>query len=219
MSKAAEKKDRRDQPAHVSTQEAQKRDTNVAATIITQIAVVIVAAIGCISAVSVAFLNSPLVPRLFPPTPTVALVAETPTVTPILPTVTFTPFNLPATPTEVQLPSLTEPLPTSTIEPAISKMTVILTASMEEGKSPLPVNFNARDSFVQFADGNVAACGSTGFCTFTWAIYRDQKRVVAPFQGQGTFSYTFSGRGVYSVTVYVCREDTCADDGIVITVK
>lgn len=219
MSKIVEKKDRRNQPAHASIQEVQKRDTNVTATLITQVAVVIVAAIGCISAVSVAFLNSPLVPRLFPPTSTVTLVVETPTMTPILPTITFTPFNLPPTPTETQLIPLMEPLPTSTVEPAISKMTVILTASMEEGKSPLPVNFNARGSFVQFVDGSVAACGSTSFCTFTWAIYRDQKRVVAPFQGQGTFSYTFSGKGVYSVTVYVCRVDSCADDGIVITVK
>lgn len=219
MSKTTEKKDRRDQPAHASTQEARGRDTNVMATIITQVAVVIVAAIGCISAVSVAFLNSPLVPRLFPPTSTATLVVETPAMTPILPTITFTPFNLLPTPTETQLIPLTEPLPTLTIEPTISKMTVILTASMEEGKSPLPVSFNARDSFIQFADGSVAACGSTSFCTFTWAIYRDQKRVVAPFQGQGTFSYTFSGRGVYSVTVYVCRVDACADDGIAITVK
>lgn len=150
------------------------------------------------------------------PTPTSTLAQDMPSGTPIA--WTFTPVIFTDIPGATLVPSET-PFPPPTGEPYASKLIVVLTASLTEGKSPLPVNFNARDSFVQFADGGVMACGQTNFCTFTWAVYRDQKQVVAPFQGDGTFNYTFSGKGIYSVTVYICRANVCADDGVVITVR
>lgn len=223
MTRNAAKSSKRDKPETSSPQETQKKDQGVTITVITQIAAIVVAIVGCIATISVALLDSPLIPRLFPLTPTQAV--ESPTFTQV-PTVfpTDTPFFT-ATSQPTSMPTFTpaEQLPTAspspTVEMAASRLVAILTPSIEEGKSPLPVNFNARGSYIQFADGSVATCGATNFCTFTWAIYRDQKRELAPFQGQGTFSYTFSGKGIYSVTVYVCRADICADDGVVVTVK
>lgn len=213
MSRKTAKNQNQDRPAGEAPPETSKKDTTVTVALIAQTAGIVIAIIGCVSAVLVALLNSPLIPHLVPPTSTPALVSETPISTLIPLATAETPFA------ETAPPSTETPIQVPTVEPAASTMTVILTASLTEGGSPLPVNFNARDTFVQFADGSVLACGTTSFCTYTWAVYRNQKQVVAPFQGAGTFSYTFSGKGQYSVTVYVCRTTICADDGVVVTVK
>lgn len=213
MSRKTAKNQNQDRPAGEAPPETSKKDTTVTVALIAQTAGIVIAIISCVSAVLVALLNSPLIPRLVPPTSTPALVSETPVSTLIPLATAEIPFA------ETTPPSTETPTQVPTVEPAASTMTVILTASLTEGGSPLPVNFNARDTFVQFADGSVLACGTTSFCTYTWAVYRNQKQVVAPFQGAGTFSYTFSGKGQYSVTVYVCRTTICADDGVVVTVK
>jgi hypothetical protein len=194
---------------------------------ISTMGVIITGILGFIGVVITAIVAPTLIAYLqATPTPTPT---SSPTITPILPTetevgftpvvFTDTPESFPsAVPSETSMPPSPTALP-PTGEPSASKLTVVLTSSLDEGKSPLPVNFNAKNSFVQFADGSVAVCGQANFCTYTWAVYRDQKQVVAPFQGQGTFSYTLSGKGIYTVTVYVCRTTVCDDDGTQVTVR
>jgi hypothetical protein len=210
-----------------------KTNAELRATLIAQIAVVLVAVIGCFSTVIVSLLNSPVASNLFPakstPTFTQVMLSDTPTLVGILISDTPTNTELPPVTFTDTPPAVDTPLPSASSDSALlqqpteealgSKMIVVLTSSLDEGKSPLPVNFIAKNSYVLFADGSVASCSTANFCTFTWAVYRDLKQVVAPFKGKSSFSYTLSGKGQYSVTVYVCRGTVCEDDGVVVIVK
>ncbi len=218
--------------------EERKDDTPVKVAWITQVGVITVALFACVASVIGAIFASPFVFERFQHTPIPTQTASSgiqiigtnpfPTemesafqtaVATIIPSISEiqTMAATAHTPVMPELAgTLVPPVPTSEME---SSLSVILTSSLTEGKSPLSVNFNARDSFVKFEDGSVAVCGQSNFCAYMWAIYRDQKQVVVPFQGDGTFNYTFSGKGIYSVTVYVCRANVCADDGTVITVR
>jgi hypothetical protein len=210
-----------------------KTDAEIRTVLIAQVAVVLVAVIGCFSTVVVSLLNSPVVSNLFPvkSTPTFAqvMVSDTPTLAGIL--ISDTPTNTEVPPVSITdtPPVVDTPVPSASSDSALlqqpteeahgSKMIVVLTSSLDEGRSPLPVNFTAKNSYVLFADGSVASCSAANFCTFTWAVYRELKQVVAPFTGKSSFSYTLSGKGQYSVTVYVCRGTVCEDDGVVVVVK
>lgn len=99
------------------------------------------------------------------------------------------------------------------------KMTVILQASLLEGKTPLRVNFNARTSYAQFADGSIVACETKRLCDYTFTVYHDSKLVDTFKNNDGVLSYTFGGKGQYLVTVYVCRGEACDDDGVIINAK
>jgi hypothetical protein len=90
---------------------------------------------------------------------------------------------------------------------------------MLEGKAPLKVNFNARTSYAQFADGSIVACGATWLCDYTFTIYRDSKLVDTIKNNEGFLSYTFGGKGQYIVGVCVCRGEACNDDGVTINAR
>jgi hypothetical protein len=141
------------------------------------------------------------------PVKTLVVVTSTEETSTISPTFTFTPVS---ENTITVSPSL---------EPKTDKMTAILQASMLEGKAPLKVNFNARTSYAQFADGSIVACGATWLCDYTFTIYRDSKLVYTIKNNEGFLSYTFGGKGQYIVGVCVCRGEACNDDGVTINAR
>jgi hypothetical protein len=83
----------------------------------------------------------------------------------------------------------------------------------------LKVNFDARESYVQFADGSISRCGNGTFCSYVFTIYRDSKLVDKFINNSGALSYTCGSRGEYFVTVYICRGNACNDDGITVEAK
>jgi len=98
-------------------------------------------------------------------------------------------------------------------------MTAVLQSTVDEGKAPLRVNFDARMSYVKFTDGSLSACGVNRFCPYIFAVYRDGRLVEKISNNDGGLSYTFTAKGKYSVTVYVCRGEACNDDGLEVNVK
>ncbi len=116
---------------------------------------------------------------------------------------------------EITTPALVTPVYT----PMATELVTILTSSATEGNMPLAVHFSAEDSFATLSDGNFLRCKQSGLCIFTWAVYRNEVQVLAPFQGQSTFAYTFTGKGIYSVSVYVCYTSVCREDGVIITIR
>lgn len=176
-----------------------------------------------------------IIAALFTFPPIVAYFQSTaiPAITPSS-TLTFVPSLLPSATSDVAMPpplvldtetpatlpntEMPSPTTTSTEGPA-HKMNVVVHANLTTGKVPLPVNFNAKDSSVKFSDGSVAVCGQTSLCSFVWRVYREGKQIGDPVETDGIFSYTFGGKGIYLVTVYVCRKTTCNGDGITIETK
>lgn len=191
---------------------------------------IIAAAIVAIATIIAALLNSPLAEKWAASSPTMTATAlstpiesatatEYPTATPIILVVTST--EVPVTPpTPTFTPTLEN---TATIspspEPKADEMTVVLQSTVDEGKAPLNVNFNARSSYVKFSDGSLVACGNNHFCSYVFAIYRDGTLVKKISNNDGILSYTFGSKGKYWATVYVCRGEACQDDGVTVTVK
>jgi len=188
---------------------------------------VLVALIGMIGTVVVGLLSSPLFTNWLASEPTsvptaTAIPADLATATEYF---TSAPIIVVVTSTEepqVVLPTFT-PVPADTPkpspEPEIDNMTVILVSSADEGKAPFRVNFDARTSYVKFADGSTAACGNNAFCSYVFAIYRDSSLVEKISNNTGTLSYTFGTRGQYFVTVYVTRGLSHGDDGLTVAVR
>jgi len=174
-------------------------------------------------------LNSPLFESRAEPTPTPtptstqtesATATEYLTSTPIFVVVTSTKGTLTASPTFTLTPTLENTATASpSPEPEIATMTVVLQSTVDEGKAPLRVTFDARTSYVKFADGSMAACENNRFCSYVFAIYRDGNLVEKINNNNGTLSYTFSAKGKYWATVYVCRGEACEDDGLEVNVK
>jgi hypothetical protein len=100
-----------------------------------------------------------------------------------------------------------------------ARMTVVLQVSDDDGKAPLNVNFDARASFITFADGRTSTCGTNRFCSYNFSVYCSGECVESIGNNDGVFSYTFGAKGTYFVAVYVCRGDVCEDDGMTITVR
>ena len=170
-------------------------------------------------------LNSPLFESRAEPTPTM-----TATLTPTQSATatkysTSTPIVVVVTSTEVTPTFTLTPTPENTAtaspspEPEIGTMMVVLQSSVDEGKAPLKVNFDARTSYVAFADGSSSGCGMNRFCSYDFTVYRDSRFVEKISNNTGTLSYTFPARGTYFVTVYVCRGQACEDDGVTVNVK
>lgn len=189
---------------------------------------IIVAVIGAVSIIVAAWLGSPIIERLFPTnapssTPTI-FVSETPTLplatleseTPILPQATLESD----TPTFVFTDT---PLPTITVSPppdvAEEQMTVVFFANPLDGKAPLRVNFNARESFVTLPDGNIIACGATRLCDYTFTVLSGGNVVKTDGNTDGLYSYKFEKRGQYVVMVTVCRDQTCGGSRVTVTVR
>jgi hypothetical protein len=193
------------------TQVEAKKDSNVTLVLISQIVLIVTAIIGCISAVTVAFLGSPVVPYLFPltstPTFTLVLPSDTPTHTAI-PSATFTDtLTVVATLTPSETPT---PSPTSTETPIPPKMVVVLWANKYAGNVPFTAQFSAADSYVQLPDGTKSYC-TPSTCTFTWAVhYADNQQVIAtPMPWRETFASTFYRETLYYIQVMVCQGDIC----------
>lgn len=179
---------------------------------------IIVALIGLSGVIITALLNSPLIERLLFPTsvpsstPTISLTdtatATQPRETPIVsPAFTLTP-GLESTITVSPSPEFPS-----------EQMNPFLSASLLEGKAPLKVNFDARDSFVQFADGSFVACGSTRLCSYTFTIRLGNQVLYTEDNIDGAFSYKFERKGQHSVSVRVCRAGTCGAVGIIISIR
>lgn len=190
---------------------------------------IVAAIIGAFAMIVVALLNSPLIvpsptPTATPSSTPMETASVTPTEymqpTPIIVVVTSTEQTPTASPTFTSTPrSEDTAMPSYTPEPESDAMTALLKSTAEDGKAPLLVNFDARTSYVTFANGSTASCGNNPFCSYSFAVYRDSRFVESVKNNTGTLSYTFGAKGKYSVTVYVCRGEACADDGATIHVR
>ena len=175
---------------------------------------IIVAVLGLIGVIITAVLNFPPVQDSFRHTATSSATLIPPTIT--VPSVSPTGIIKPAT--SILLSAIPSTIPNAT-EPIAEKMNVALASSLDGGKSPLLVNFTAKDSSIRFSDNHVSVCSASRACTYVWAIYLNGKAIVKPTEGGESFNYTFMRKGSYLVTVYVCRGTTCADDGITIDIR
>lgn len=145
---------------------------------------------------------------------------------PVVSTEVFT--STPLIVTEAQSATLPIFTPTAmqgnTIEPItpeakIDRMTVVLRSTDDDGKAPMNVKFDARDSFVTFTNGETSACGLNRYCSYNFEVYCGGNCVARTSNNDGLFSYNFGAKGIYFVSVYVCRGQTCSDDGVTITVR
>jgi len=135
-------------------------------------------------------------------------------------TSTLLPSETPDVITPSPVPTTETPFPVSPLPETIGyEMIISLQANMSSGKAPLPVSFDASGSFLRSDNGSVWPCSQTRLCAYTWGVYKGGKQLGDPVQGQGKFNYTFSGKGTYTVTVYVCRGDVCDGSGIIIVAK
>ena len=177
-----------------------------------------------------AWLISPLLIDQAEPTPTATpTISKTPTefvtatkyptTTPIIVVVTSTEAPVtPPTPTLTPTPQNTATASPSP-EPKVDTMTAVLQATRLTGKAPLTVNFDARTSQAEFAEGGSVPCGNNPSCSYAFTIYRDSKVVERISNNTGLLPYTFNNKGQYSVNVNVCRGEACNDDGVTVTVK
>jgi hypothetical protein len=188
-----------------------KKNWDITIPLISQIVIVAVAIIGCISAVTVAFLGSPVVPYLLPLTSTPTFTSVPPSDTPThtaIPSATFTDTpTVVATLTPSETPT---PSPTSTETPVPPKMVVVLWANKYGGNVPFTAQFSAADSYVQLPDGTKSYCTPSA-CTFTWAVYYadNQQAVATPMSWRETFASTFYRETLYYIQVTVCQGDIC----------
>jgi hypothetical protein len=182
---------------------------------------VVIALIGFAGVAITALFTSPLIERLLfstsapSSTPTISLTdSVTATQAPVIgetlivsPTFTLTPgleYTATASPSS---------------ESPSEQMNPFLSANLLEGKAPLKINFDARDSFVQFADGSSVACGSTRLCSYTFTVRLENQVLCTEDNVDGVFSYKFERRGQHSVSVRVCRAGTCGAIGIIISIR
>lgn len=176
---------------------------------------VMVAIVSALATIMVTILGLPplitYIDSRLNPTPTHTLIAPTATginslsETPaIIGELTLTPTN-----TEVFI-SFTPPALTETSTPTpVGVMKAELFASANTVRQGQHINFNARNSFVTFADGSVYNCVNYRFCSFDWYIYHTESATRTSTTTEGILSYTFEKRGNYTVTVYVCRSNIC----------
>lgn len=90
-------------------------------------------------------------------------------------------------------------------------MHVRVYADKTSGKAPLSVKLDARDSFLRDAAYKIYECKS-GPCTYTWEVYSGGTKLGKTVSNStGTFQYKFGKRGMYMITVVVCRGGGSAD--------
>jgi len=213
----SKKKDRRDKPTK------KKSDTTV-----------IVAVIGAIVTIVVALLGFPPLIAYLTPSPAATPVpsfssSSTNTSQPdtLTPSLTFTETDTPTfAPTETFTPTATftfVPL-TSTFTPTSGLpigMQIKITANTTNGRAPLNVTLNARDSFVRALDGTIFECRKGG-CSYTWYVYVNGQQFIDPQKTNGTLELKLGKRGNYFVSVYICHgadNPTCASGGTVVIVE
>jgi len=213
MSNKIMKGQKQDRTAEETPRETSKKDPVVTVALIAQTAGVVIAIIGCISAVLVALLDSPLITPLIPLTSTVtASVTSTgtaipPTFTEVLPSATWLS-------TETSIPSATATLTfTPSPTPVPPKMVIKPWANRYGGEVPLNIQFSVNGSYVEFADGSRSYC-SSGACRYTWSVFFVglNRTIATPQPWQETFGFTFSRVGLYRVIVKVCQGDDICDE-------
>ena len=75
------------------------------------------------------------------------------------------------------------------------------------------VKLDARDSYLREPNGTQFPCRG-GTCNYTWKVYANGRQVgKAVNDSGGTFEYSFGKKGVYMVTVYICRGQDRIDCG------
>ncbi|MBI5296954.1 MAG: hypothetical protein HY869_15845 [Chloroflexi bacterium] len=213
MTKDAASKNGRGKGQATSAKETQKQDANVTITLIIQTAGIVIAVIGCLSAVTVALLDSPVVSQLLPPTSTIPPTLTPPVDTPpdtAVPSATHT-FMPSAEPTSTPyiIPTLTATL-TPSDTPVPPRMVVIPWANKYGGPVPLKVQFSVRGSYVELADGTRSYCAPST-CSYTWSVlFTTMNQIVStPKPWQETFAFTFNKKGLYHIEATVCQGDIC----------
>ena len=151
----------------------------------------------------------------------------------VIPSFTQTITELPATLTELPSPTHTltpsatntvfvtaTPTETITLIPR-PLLIVVLTATKTSGRAPVKVKFDARDTYLTDYDGKRYVCRD-GACYYNWKVYlRDEQIGRAVNNSGGTFDYSFTKKGTYRVTVWICRgrnEIDCNGSGIQVVV-
>jgi hypothetical protein len=178
------------------------------------------AIITTIGVIIVALLAFPPVQELFKskPSPTITstLQPDTPTPSP-----TFTETHTPtSSPTETLEPIQPFTAFTPTSGSPIG-MQVKITANTTNGRAPLDVTLNAKDSFVRAPDGTIFECKKGG-CSYIWYVYLNGEQFIDPQKTSGTLGLKLDKRGNYFVSVYICHgadAPTCASGGTVVIVE
>jgi hypothetical protein len=186
-------------------QEQRKREFDAKIAKFQLIGVAITALCGLVGVIIASALN-PDVLGYIKSTPTTAIIE-----TLSLPLETSLTINesFPTSPaTETITPYPTLPPPTST-EASLETMKAELSASASSVKLGSTVNFNARNSYVTFANGSSLTCVNHSLCTFSWTIYHQETSSRTYLTSDGFLSHAFDKRGNYAVTVYVCRGNAC----------
>ena len=134
-----------------------------------------------------------------------------------MPSATFTPF--PSATNTVTATAV--PTETVTLLPQ-PKLIVLLQANKSSGKAPLSVKLDARESYLTDYDGQRFVCRN-GTCHYIWKVYANGQQIGRSVTGSGgTFDYKFGKKGIYTVTVWVCRGQDrldCGGNGIQILVN
>lgn len=177
---------------------------------------VLVALIGAISAIIIALINSERIAGwLFGPTSTpIVTPSPVPGSTDTSPSMTTT-LSSTNTMESTIIPAYTETivaLPTLTETPSLFiGMHVRVYADRTSGKTPLRVKLDARDSFLRAPGGEIYGCRG-GACIYTWEVYSGGQRIGKPAENSsGTFQYSFNKKGLYFITVVVCRGNESSD--------
>ena len=114
------------------------------------------------------------------------------------------------------IPSETVTLPPQPI------LIVRLVANKTSGKAPLAVKLDARASYMTELDGQTYVCRN-GPCFYTWKVYSNGQQIGKSVTGSGgTFDYRFGKKGIYTITVWVCRGRDgvdCGGSGVQIVVS
>jgi hypothetical protein len=197
-------------------------------------ATVISAIIVTVGTILVAFLAFPpfvnLLNSKWNPTPiptATATITPPPNGTTSSPTETpFNPFYTESAPpspisiaTEALLPTSTFTVPSPTVITQSEVMRPELTASSNSIKSGGKVNFNARNSSVIFTDGTIYTCVNYRLCSFAWTIYHQDTGTRTVIVNDGSFTHAFSKKGKYTVTINVCRGESCGFTSTIIEVR
>jgi hypothetical protein len=209
-----------------SDSKPQKRKPNSKKTLDPGIAQIAIAAIGLIGTITVAWLSYkatrpeptpvPVFTSTAIPSPTL-LSTDIPATFTELPSATFVP-DPSATSTD---PATVVPSETITLIPQ-PKLIVLLQANKTSGKAPLSVKLDARDAYLTDYDGQRHVCRD-GTCHYTWKIYSNGQQIgKSVTDSGGTLDYKFGKKGIYTVTVWICRGQDkldCGGSGIQIVVS
>jgi len=187
---------------------------------------------GAVAIVLITVLIAPLVFRLMDERNEEEEHNQTPLATEVfVSTPSYTPtFNIDdPLPTSTEFPtqvSFTNTPPVSIIPPpsltatSVSEvMNVVLTFSASEGKAPFPVNFSAKNSYLNQTDGTTLSCIEKNVCSYSWEVRTGGTPIYGSTTEGSVFSYKFEKKGEYVVIVFVCRGKACSYSSVSITAR